>query len=59
MIKESCNLIGREAQLATPNQKRYSQMLPSFDNEHHAKEMRYQLILSRDIDDQRSCDLIE
>ena len=32
MIKESYNLIRREAELATPNQKYLSQMLPSLDD---------------------------
>ena len=37
MIKESLNLIGPKAQLATPNRKRQFQMLPSLDNYLHAK----------------------
>lgn len=53
MIKESCNLIGKEAKLATPNQNRKSQVLPFFDDYLHAKIIRSQLIPSRGIDDQR------
>ena len=53
MIKESCNLIGKEAKLATPNQNRKSQLLPFFDDYLHAKIIRSQLIPSRGIDDQR------
>ena len=49
MIKESCNLIGPEKQLNTPNQ---SLILPSVDYL-QTKTPRYQLTLSRDIDDQR------
>ena len=41
LIKEFCNLIGWEAQLATLNQKQQSQMLPYFDH----------LTPSREIDD--------
>ena len=32
MIKESLNLIGPKVQLATPNQERQFQMLPSLDD---------------------------
>ena len=47
MIKELCNLCGREAQQAAPNKKWYFQMLPSHDNYVHVKK-------SQDIDDQRT-----
>ena len=53
MIKESCNLIGQEVHLAKPKQEWYSQMLPFFDDYLHAKNPRYRLIPSTDIDDQR------
>ena len=39
--------------MAPPNQKWQSPMLPSFDDCLHAKNLRYQLIPSRNIDDQR------
>ena len=54
MIKESYNLFGRETQLATPNQKRLSHMLPYLDDYLYAKNLRGRSILSmsfRDIDD--------
>ena len=51
-MNEPCNLIGREAQLAIPNQKQSSQILPSLDRYLHAKTQIYQLISSRVIDDQ-------
>ena len=38
MIKESCNLLGRETQLTTINQKWCSLMLPSLDDYLHAKK---------------------
>ena len=60
VIKESCNLIGPEAQLATPtkqmtthNQKWKSQLLNSLGDYLRAKNLRYQLILSSHFDDQR------
>ena len=53
MIKEFCNLIGWEAQLATPNQKRKFQMLHFLDSYPHAKNLRHQWIPSGDTDDQR------
>ena len=55
IINELCNLIGREAQLATPNQKWKSQVLPSLDDYLHAKKKKkkYKLILSRAIDDKQ------
>ena len=37
MIKENCNLIGQEAQMANPDQEWKSQMLPFLDNYLHAK----------------------
>ena len=40
MIEESYKLIGREAQLAPPNQKWQSQMLIFFDDYLHAKNLR-------------------
>ena len=40
MIEESYKLIGREAQLAPPNQKWQSQMLTFFDDYLHAKNLR-------------------
>ena len=52
MIKESCSLIGPEAHLVSPNQKWQSHMLPSL-YEFPAKNLRYRLIPSKDIDDQR------
>ena len=52
MIKESCDLTGREAQLATPNQKWQCQMLPFFDDYLHVKNLRDRLTPSRDLDDQ-------
>ena len=51
MNKESCNLIGREVELATSNKKWYSQMLPFFDDYLHAKNLKDRLIPSGDIDD--------
>ena len=52
MIKESCNLIGQEAQLATPNQSQF-EILPSLDDHQlHGKNLRYQLNPFRDINDQ-------
>ena len=39
--------------MAPPNQKWQSPMLPSFNDCLHAKNLRYQLIPSRNIDDQR------
>lgn len=59
MIKESFNLIGQETQLATPDRKWYSAMLPFLDNYLPVKSLRYQLIPYRDIDDQESCNSIE
>ena len=60
VIKESCNLIGREAQLATPtkqmtthNQKWKSQLLTSLGDYFRAKNLRYQLILSSHFDNQK------
>ena len=55
MIKESSNLNGQEAQLEKPNQKLSSQMLnlPVVVISMQ-KNLRYRLILSRDINDQRS-----
>ena len=53
MIRETCNHIGQEAQLATSNQKWQSWMCPFFDDFLHAKILRGRLILSRNIDDQR------
>ena len=41
MIKESCNLIGQEAQLATPNQKWKLQIFPSADAYLPVKNLRY------------------
>ena len=52
MIKESRNLIGQEVQLVTPNQKWQPQMVPFLDGYLYAKNLRCQLIPSRDIDDQ-------
>ena len=52
MIKESSVLIGQEGQLTTPNQKWWSQMLPSLKT-NSMQKLRYQLILSKDIDDQK------
>ena len=46
MMKESCNLIG---QLATHNQKQWSQILPSLDDYRHAKNLK----VSIEINDQR------
>ena len=57
MIKESCNLIGQETQLAPPNQKYQSQILPRLDEKLYQK-LRYNLILSRDINDKKICNLI-
>ena len=53
MIKESCNLIGQETQLAPPNQKYQSQILPWLDEKLYQK-LRYNLILSRDINDKKN-----
>ena len=58
MIKESCNGIGQETQLAKPNQKEYSQVLPLLDEYFNAKNLRDCWICSRDIDDQIICYLI-
>ena len=52
MIKESYNLIEREAQLATSNKKWHSQMLPALLDYLCAKNQRDQLTPSRDIGDQ-------
>ena len=46
MIKDSCNLIGQETHLATPNHKWWPLKLPW-------RKLKYQLILSRGVDDQR------
>ena len=43
----------REVYLATSKQKWQYQMLPSLDDYLHAKNLRQQLIPSRDIDNQR------
>ena len=51
--KESCNLIGQEAQLVTPNQKWQSQMPPCLVRNFMHKKQRKLLIYSRDIIDQR------
>ena len=51
--KESCNLIGQEAQLVTPNQKWQSQMPPCLVRNFMHKKQRKLLIHSRDIIDQR------
>ena len=53
MIKESCNLTGQETQLTTSNQMWQSHILPSFDKYLHAKKLRYHLILSSYIHDQK------
>ena len=53
VIKESCNMIGPEALLATPNKKTWSQILISLDDKLDENKIRYQLFLSRDIDDKR------
>ena len=60
MIKESCNLIGQEAQLTTPNQKWLSRILPPLNDKLHAKKQtdkkqknKDHLIPSRDINDER------
>ena len=52
MIKESYNLIEREAQLATSNKKWHSQMPPALLDYLCAKNQRDQLTPSRDIGDQ-------
>ena len=53
MIKESCYLIGQEAQLAKPKQKYQSRSLLSLDDYLHTKNHRYGLVSSRGIDDQK------
>ena len=53
IIKEFCNLVGPEAHLATPNQKKQSQVLVSLWWLSSCKTLRYQLTLSWDIKDQR------
>ena len=60
-IRESCNLIEHEAHMVTLNQRYWysdtqilkSQILVSFDDHLHAKNIRYQMITSTDVDDQR------
>ena len=41
MIKDSYDLIGKEAHLAYPAKKRLSHLLPSLDDYLHAKNLRY------------------
>ena len=53
LIKKSCNLIEREAQQTTSNQKCQSQM-PPFFYYIHANNLRHPLIPSIDIDGQRT-----
>ena len=66
MIQEFCNLIEQEAHLVISNHKWQSEMLPRWPSpceksenwtpwsKTQGKKSRYYLILSRDIDDQRS-----
>ena len=52
-----CNRIGQKVQLATPDQKSWSEMLPSLDDYLHAKNLRDCWISSNNIDDQRILNL--
>ena len=52
-MEEICNLIGQEAQLATPSQEKIFSGTSFVDDYLHAKDLRYQLIPPSDISDQR------
>ena len=52
-MKENWNLIGQEARLATPSKEKIFSGTTFVDDCLHAKNLRYQLIPSRDTYDQR------
>ena len=53
MIKEYCNLIGKETPLVTSKKSEKSQILQSLDDDLHARHLSYQLISSSNTNEQK------
>ena len=58
MVKESCYLIGKEAELVIPSQKKQYQTLYSLDSYIHAKNVGFQWIPSKDFYDPKNAILL-